>query len=112
MASQSIINSIRKYLKAVGERGIKPSFGVLFGSYVTGNAHEWSDIDLMVVAKRYDQDYKHKDVSLLWRVAALVDSRIEPIPCGEKQWEEDDGIPIIEIVRREGEIILLDNEEK
>ena len=111
MASQSIINSIRKYLKAVGERGIEPSFGVLFGSYVTGKAHEWSDIDLMVVAKHYDTDYKHSDVSLLWKVAALLDPRIEPIPCGEKQWEEDDGTPIIEITRRGGEIIKLDDKK-
>ena len=108
MADKSIIVAVRKYLSALSEQGLIPSFGVLFGSHVTGHVHEWSDIDLMVVAKRYDQDYKHKDVSLLWRVAALLDPRIEPIPCGEKQWEEDDGIPIIEIVRREGEIILLD----
>ncbi|MCF7810299.1 nucleotidyltransferase domain-containing protein [bacterium] len=111
MVSKAIIDSVKRYLEAVRERGIEPSFGVLYGSYVTGKAHEWSDIDLMVVAKHYDTDYKHADVSLLWKVAALNDSRIEPIPCGEKQWEEDDGIPIIEIVRRQGVIIKLDKKK-
>jgi len=105
VASQSIINSIRKYLEAVEARGIEPSFGILYGSQVTGKTNEWSDIDLVVVARRFDSDYQHRDVSLLWRVAALVDSRIEPIPCGVKQWEEDDGTPIIEIARQEGVVV-------
>ncbi len=106
MADKSIIEDVRKYLRALSKEGLNPSFGVLYGSHVKGCEHEWSDIDLMVVAKRYDMKYEHKDVSLLWKVAALLDPRIEPIPCGVKQWEEDDGIPIIEIVRREGEIIF------
>jgi hypothetical protein len=39
---------------------------------------------------------------MLWRAAARTDVRIEPIPCGEKQWETDDESAIIEIARREG----------
>jgi len=39
-------------------------------------------------------------------VAARTDSRIEPIPCGERQWIEDDVTPIIEIARREGVQVL------
>jgi hypothetical protein len=31
-----------------------------------------------------------------------VDVRIEPIPCGEQEWETDGGRPILEIARREG----------
>jgi len=30
---------------------------------------------------------------------------IQPIPCGEKQWAEDDSSAIIEMARREGERI-------
>jgi hypothetical protein len=46
-------------------------------------------------------------VDLLWRIAARIENRIEPIPCGEKQWEEDDSSAIIEIARREGERIAV-----
>jgi hypothetical protein len=42
---------------------------------------------------------------MLWHVAADTDSRIEPLPCGEKEWETDDESAIIEIARREGKII-------
>jgi len=109
MADESIIISIRRYLHALIEEGITPSFGVLFGSYATGRADKWSDIDLIVAAKHFDGDYQHRDVSLLWRVAGAVDSRIEPIPCGERQWEEDDGTPIYEIARKEGVVVRMEN---
>ena len=105
MLDRSIIESVKRYLRTLIDYGLTPSFGVVFGSHVSGGVHEWSDIDLMVVADRYDQQYQHDDVALLWKVAGRVDPRIEPIPCGERQWEEDDGTPIIEIARREGEIV-------
>jgi hypothetical protein len=44
-------------------------------------------------------------INLLWRIAARVDSRIEPIPCGSRQWREDDSSAVIEIARREGEVL-------
>ncbi len=44
-------------------------------------------------------------INLLWRLAARIDSRIEPIPCGSKQWQEDDSSAIIEIARRQGELL-------
>ena len=102
MVDESIIQLVQRYLRKLPEFGIQPSFGILFGSYVTGRAHQWSDIDLVVIAKQFDTEYPHEDVSKLWRAAGRVDSRIEPIPCGERQWEEDDETPIIEIARREG----------
>jgi len=43
----------------------------------------------------------------LWRIAARTDSRIEPIPVGKKQYKQDDSNMIIEIARREGQIIPL-----
>ena len=107
MVKPEIVESVRKYLAALLAAGLEPSFGVVFGSFATGRDHKWSDIDLMVVAKRFDASRRHEDRALLWRTAGRVDPRIEPIPCGEVQWREDDGTPIIEIARREGKIIEL-----
>jgi hypothetical protein len=39
--------------------------------------------------------------------ASRTDNRIEPIPVGEKQYKEDDSSLIIEVARREGQIIPL-----
>jgi len=48
-------------------------------------------------------------IDSLWHITAKTDSRIEPVACGEKQWQEDDSSAIIEIARREGEIVRIRN---
>ena len=109
MADERVVESIRNYLNVLRtEHGVDARAAVLFGSYARGEADEWSDIDLVVVAPRFDGTFTRDDVSLLWRVAAHTDSRIEPIPCGVRQWEEDQSSAIIEIARREGQVILPD----
>ena len=60
-----------------------------------------------MVSPLYDKRRTYKQASKLWRIAAYTDSRIEPIPVGEKQYREDDSSMIIEIARREGKIIPL-----
>ena len=105
MAAQAVLTDVQRYLKVLNERGLPVAFGVMFGSQANGTADEWSDIDLVVVSPRYDEPYTRKEIDNLWITAAEVASRIEPIPCGEKQWAEDDSSAMIEIARREGEII-------
>jgi len=102
MVDSSINLVIRRYLQAVNDAGIHARRAVLFGSHARGNAHEWSDIDLLVIAPELDQTDHRNWVSVLWELRADTDSRIEPIPCGEREWETDDGRPILEIARREG----------
>lgn len=102
MVDESIVTAVQRYLQAVHDHGIEVRFGIVFGSHATGNTHEWSDIDLIVVSPRFDGKRNRQDVDLLWCLSARTDSRIEPIPCGECQWHEDDSSAIIEIARREG----------
>ena len=83
-------------------------FAVVFGSQTTGHPDRWSDIDLLVVSPKFDGQRDRRDIDLLWRLAAQTDSRIEPIPCGEIQWREDTSSAIVEIARREGQIVLLE----
>lgn len=107
MVDKSIVNTVQKYLRAVSEQGIPVTAGVVFGSQVTGKTHEWSDIDVVVISSRFDKKRKRDDIDLLWSVAANTDSRIEPIAVGEKQYQEDRDSAIIDIARREGQIIPL-----
>jgi uncharacterized protein len=107
MAEKSYLDSVGDYLKTLNTQGLAVRFGVVFGSWAKGNPGQWSDIDLMVVSPRFDGPRNRRDVDLLWRLAARIDSRIEPVPCGEKQWEEDDSSAIVEIARREGKRVDL-----
>ena len=105
MVEQSVLISVKNYLSALTARGFPVERAVIFGSRVNGQADEWSDIDLLVISPQFDEMKDRTYINLLWRVAARTDSRIEPIPCGSRQWREDDTNAIIEIARREGEVL-------
>ncbi len=107
MVDESVIRSVRNYLRALVDKGIQKPYGVIYGSHATGRTHEWSDIDLIVVSNHFDPMHTRQDRDMLWIVAGRIDNRIEPIPCGAKQWEDDDSSAIIEIARREGQVIKL-----
>ncbi len=107
MVDESIVTIVKKYLQTLIVQGFPIQQGVIFGSYASGQPDIWSDIDLLVVSSRFDNERKREDINLLWRIAARTDSRIEPIPVGLNQFEEDDSSAIIEIARREGQIVSL-----
>ena len=107
MVDATIVNVVRDYLQTLRDYGLDVRFGVIFGSWSRGKANEWSDIDLLVVSPRFDDPRDRRDVDLLWRLAARSDSRIKPIPCGERQWREERSSAVVEIARREGEPINL-----
>jgi predicted nucleotidyltransferase len=105
MLESTVLTSVKKYMTVLREAGIDLEMAVVFGSQATGTAHKWSDIDLLVVSPQFDAMRDRSSAYLLWRLAARVDSRIEPIPCGSLQWREDDSSAIIEIARRQGEVL-------
>lgn len=102
MVDRTLTDLVRRYLLRLDARGLPAPFGVVFGSTARGAAGDWSDIDLLVVSPRFDGRPVLRDVFLLWRVAAEMDSRIEPIACGVDQWEHDGANVIVEVARREG----------
>lgn len=107
MVDESIINRVSLYLNRLREKGLAIEFGVVYGSYAQSRADQMSDIDVMVVSPIFDGIRNRRDIDLLWHVAAKTDNRIEPVPCGIRQWQEDDTSAIVEIARREGQKITL-----
>ncbi len=105
MVESAIVATLKSYLAVLPGLGIHPSRAVLFGSFVRNKADEYSDIDLVVIAPEFDGAREITLVEKLWQARRLVDNRIEPIPCGEKEWETEQGRPILEIARREGIVI-------
>jgi len=109
MVDESVVRAVQNYLQRLEEQGVPVRFGVIFGSQVDGNPDAWSDIDLLVVSPRFEGERQRQDINLLWRTAARIDSRIEPIPVGPLQFDSDDSSAIIEIARRAGQKVYLTN---
>lgn len=105
---ETLIEKIRQYLAVLPTVGIHASKAVLFGSFAKGRADQDSDIDVVIIAPEFDKESDFETIKSLWETTLLADNRIEPIPCGEREWESGDGRPIIEIARREGVMIEAD----
>jgi uncharacterized protein len=73
----------------------------LFGSYAKGNFNEDSDIDIAVIFKDYSNV---SDMQLeLMRLRRKIDSRIEPHPFRENEFEPSD--PIVHEILKYGQEI-------
>ncbi len=53
VTQSSAIKIAKEYLKAVRKAGIKVRKAYLFGSYAVNRQHEWSDIDIALVADEF-----------------------------------------------------------
>jgi len=104
VVDNNIITVIRRYLGKLPEFGIHPTAAVLFGSFARGDQSEESDIDLLVLAPEFDNLRDRALINAMWK-AAIIDYRLEPIACGNREWNSDDRRPIVEIAKREGLLI-------
>ena len=105
MVTESVIKNVRNYLACLSASGIHPTQAVLFGSFARNEEHQWSDIDVVVIAREFDGQPNRELVKSLWRVTLKADVRIEPIPCGVEEWENNHKRPILDIARQEGVVI-------
>jgi uncharacterized protein len=104
MVKTDVINIAQKYADAVKEKYQNAKL-ILFGSYVKGNFNPDSDIDIAVILKDYDNLL---DIQLeLMRLRRKIDSRIEPHPFREKDFELSD--PIVHEILSHGEELLVNS---
>lgn len=84
MDQRDAINLASSYANAVNLK-YKIDKIYLFGSYAKGNFNEESDIDIAVIFKHY---YEASNMQLeLMRFTRKIDSRIEPHPFRESEFE-------------------------
>lgn len=105
MVTSEVRESVCSYLREAAREGIQISRAVIFGSRVRDECREDSDIDLVVISPQLEPPVSWERVARLWELRARTDVRIEPIACGEHEWQSDDSRMIIEIARREGVVV-------
>ena len=65
-----------KYAEEV-KKMLNPNAILIFGSYINGNPHEWSDIDIAVVCNGFAGDW-YKTTIELSRLSRQISLDIEP----------------------------------
>jgi len=94
-----VMKKVRLFLDKLRQAGISVSKAYLFGSYVTGKADEWSDIDLAIVSPQIGNDRFEERVRFT-EMAITVDDRLEPLPFNQEAFDDDD--PFVRKIITEG----------
>jgi len=101
MAQTEVTEIVKQYVQAVQKAGVPVSQAVLFGSYAQNTANAESDIDVLIVSPVFNET-NEASVDLLWELRAVTDARIEPVACGQTQWEKDSDTWLLQLARDEG----------
>ena len=100
MDKKEIIDIVKRFAVKVIEKYDCVEI-ILFGSYAKGSSHIDSDIDIAVILKDYDN---LMNIQLeLMRLRREIDSRIEPHPIKESDFNESN--PLVNEIKKYGEII-------
>jgi predicted nucleotidyltransferase len=102
MNKAAAIDIAQKYASAVKAK-YNYSKIILFGSYAKGSYNDHSDIDIAIVFKDYTNLI---DMQLeLMRLRRKIDSRIEPHPFRESEFELSN--PVVNEIVKYGQEILI-----
>lgn len=101
MFKREITEKLKKFRSAIEKNGIHVAKMIVYGSYVRGNFHKYSDIDVAVISPDFGKDRFQEGVKL-FEIACKIDPRIESIPISLKAYKKDTWIPLIYEIRKQG----------
>lgn len=99
MATKEVIELLKKYISLLNSEGISVNKAFLFGSYSANTAHENSDIDVMIVSDKYDEN-DDLIIGKAWSLTRKINTKIEPYLIGIERFKEDN--PLINIIKTQG----------
>lgn len=53
LTQETVINTVRNYAREIEEQDVSLREVILYGSFAKGTQHEWSDIDVALVADEF-----------------------------------------------------------
>jgi predicted nucleotidyltransferase len=102
LTQQTAIDTVRDYAREIGNSGVALKYVILYGSFAKGTQHEWSDIDVALVADKFEglPNDHYTFAAIAIKKPYL---RIETITFPTDYFNEGD--PFIDIIKKEGIII-------
>jgi len=80
---------VNEYINSLNRNNIPIQQAILFGSYVSGNYNEYSDIDIALVSDFFEGN-RFWDRKKILKISLDIDADIEPMPFNPKQFTTDD----------------------
>ena len=93
-----VLENVKTFLDRLETAGIHVTKAYLFGSFLTGKADKWSDIDVAVISPQISDDRFEERVTLT-KIAISIDDRIEPLPFNPANFVKDDPL-VWEIINK------------
>ena len=74
MVEREIIEKVKEFVKEIKRHRIKVTKVVIYGSSVSGKAHEYSDIDVAIVSPDFGKD-RYEEGARLFEIASTIEDR-------------------------------------
>ena len=101
MATNEVIELLKKYVSLLNSQGISVYKAYLFGSYSTNTASDSSDIDVMIVSDNCDET-DDLAAGKMWKLTRNVNTRIEPFLIGKNKFNNDNSSPLVSLIKTQG----------
>ncbi len=102
MDRKETLSKVSEYIRILNDSGLLIDKAFLFGSAARNDWNGGSDIDVMLVSKRFDDSSDDLAYGLIWKLTRKVDRRIEPFAVGLSRFDNDEVSPLLQIVKKEG----------
>jgi predicted nucleotidyltransferase len=76
---------IGQYLTSLRDHGFQIDDAILFGSYASGHANQWSDIDLALVSNEFE-GVRFKDKNKIRKITISVSTDLEVLPFNPRDF--------------------------
>ena len=101
MPDKKIIDLLKDYIMLLNAEGIPVYKAYLFGSFLSDSASASSDIDVMIVSDKFDEE-NDALAGKAWMLTRKVNTKIEPFLIGLKKFENDESSPLVSLVKEKG----------
>lgn len=101
MVDPQIRAIIIKFINLLTSQGITVEKAILYGSFVSGDIHPGSDLDLAIISPDFGKD-RYEEGKRLFQMAWRIDPRIEPVPISSASYENDTWLPLIHAIKQKG----------
>jgi uncharacterized protein len=99
IATDSIIEIVKKYVEELNKHNILVKEAILFGSCAKGVNKEESDIDIALISDAFCGD-RFEDRRKIVPLRRKIDGRIEPMPFSPERFAE--GGNLVDEIKRTG----------